>query len=196
MPPTKSPKIIGLREIHSPKALWQWGGLSFCLWCGKEGQKEGMVVNHLQTSHYHLGLVYSCCMEYFTMSTNAMCQHSQLCKWHWLLLTMIMTRRRNLMVMTMAENMMMSSHSMRININMLTSCPEQSRWDCHSTLVLMPGQASLTGLPDILTHPFMHSTQMQWGTLPQVTDVTIQYQLVQFCKVSSIYLSNKIVLKC
>ena len=36
--PTKSPKIMGLKGIHSPKALWQQGGLTFCLWCRKEGQ--------------------------------------------------------------------------------------------------------------------------------------------------------------
>ena len=39
-----------------------------------------MVVNHLWTSHYHLGLICSHCMEYFTTSADAMCQHSQLCK--------------------------------------------------------------------------------------------------------------------
>ena len=39
-----------------------------------------MVVNHLQTSQYHLGLACSHCMEYFTMSANSMCWHSQLHK--------------------------------------------------------------------------------------------------------------------
>ena len=80
MPPTESPKIMGLRGIHSPKALQWWGQLSFCLWYGKEGQNEGTVVNHLQTSHYHLGLICSCCMEYFTTSVNAIHWHAQLCK--------------------------------------------------------------------------------------------------------------------
>ena len=45
--PTKLPMIMGLKGIHSPEALHQQVGLSFCLWCGKEGQNEGMVVNHL-----------------------------------------------------------------------------------------------------------------------------------------------------
>ena len=40
MPPTESPKIMGLRGIHSPEALQCWGGLSFCPWCGKEGQND------------------------------------------------------------------------------------------------------------------------------------------------------------
>ena len=80
MLPTISPKIMGLRRIHSLEALHQWSGLSFCLWCGKEGQNEGTLVNHLHTSHYHLGLICSCCIEYFTTSTDTMCQHSQLCK--------------------------------------------------------------------------------------------------------------------
>ena len=47
VPPTKFPKIMGLKEIHSPKALHRQVGLTFCLWCGKEGQNYGTVVNHL-----------------------------------------------------------------------------------------------------------------------------------------------------
>ena len=39
-----------------------------------------MVVNHLQTSHYHLGVICSYCIEYFITSTNTTCWHSQLCK--------------------------------------------------------------------------------------------------------------------
>ena len=30
--------------------------------------------------HSHLGLVCACCLDYFTTSTAAMCQHTQLCK--------------------------------------------------------------------------------------------------------------------
>ena len=37
---------------------------------GKEVQNKGMVVNHLQMSHYHLGLICSQCLEYFTTSTD------------------------------------------------------------------------------------------------------------------------------
>ena len=80
VPPTESPKIMGLRAIHSPEALRWQGGLSFCLWCGKDGQNEGMVVNHLQTRHYHLDFICGQCLEYFTTSANAMHHHSQLCK--------------------------------------------------------------------------------------------------------------------
>ena len=38
------------------------------------------MVNNLQMSHYHMGLVCSQCLKYFTTSTDAMCHHSQLCK--------------------------------------------------------------------------------------------------------------------
>ena len=38
------------------------------------------MVNHLQPSHYQLGLICSHCVKYFTMSADAMHQHSQLCK--------------------------------------------------------------------------------------------------------------------
>ena len=49
--PLESPKIMGLQGIHAPKALKWQAGLSFYLWCGKEGQNEGTVVNHLCTRY-------------------------------------------------------------------------------------------------------------------------------------------------
>ena len=78
--PTKLHKIMELRGIHSPKALCRHVGLTFCLWCGKEGQNKGTVANHLQMIHYHLGLICSQCIKYFTTSADAMQCHSQLCK--------------------------------------------------------------------------------------------------------------------
>ena len=47
--------------------------------CGAE--KKGTIINHLQTSHYHLGLVCSECLRYFTTSADTMHCHSQLSKW-------------------------------------------------------------------------------------------------------------------
>ena len=153
VPPTELPKIMGLRGIHSPEGLQRQSGLSFCLWYRKEGQNEGMVENHLWTSHYHLGLICSCCMEYFTWVPMP-CTGTPNCVsqcWPALTMTKTKTGRRNLLMMTTAENIMISSHSMRICITPLTSHPEQLWWDYHSTG---------------MTHPFTHSTQMQWGTLP------------------------------
>ena len=49
--PLESPKIMGLQGIHSPEALKQQVGLTFCLWCRKKGQNEGTIVNHLHTQH-------------------------------------------------------------------------------------------------------------------------------------------------
>ena len=80
VPPTESPKIMDLRGIHSPKALRQQGGQSFCPWHGKEGQNESTVVNHLCTSHYHFSLICSQCLEHFTTSIIVMHHHLQLCK--------------------------------------------------------------------------------------------------------------------
>ena len=113
--PIELPKIMGLRGIHSPKVLPWWGGLSFSPWWGKGGHNEGMVVNHLQTSHYHLGLfaatVWNTLPQALMPCAGTPCCVSQ----YWLAsMTMTMTGRRNLMMMIMAENMM-SSHSMRIN---------------------------------------------------------------------------------
>ena len=56
------------------------GGLTFCPWCGKEGQNEGTVANHLWHTHYLLGLICVCCLHYFMTSAKAMCQHAHLCK--------------------------------------------------------------------------------------------------------------------
>ena len=80
MSSTETPKIIGLRGIHSPEALKHQTGLSFCPWCGKEGQNEGTVVNHLCTRHYHLGLICERCLLYFMTSLDTMQHHAQGCQ--------------------------------------------------------------------------------------------------------------------
>ena len=35
VPPSKSPKIMGLTEIHDPDALCCFSGITHCPWCGK-----------------------------------------------------------------------------------------------------------------------------------------------------------------
>ena len=57
VPPSESPKVMGLVGIHDPDTLCHFSGITHCPWCGKEGQNEGTMVNHLQTVHYRLGLV-------------------------------------------------------------------------------------------------------------------------------------------
>ena len=61
-----NPPKMGLWVTHSPKALKQQVGCSFCPWCRKEGQNKGTILNHLCTGHYHLGLVSKRCLSYFT----------------------------------------------------------------------------------------------------------------------------------
>ena len=78
--PTKLPSIMGLKGIHSPEALYQQGGHSYCPWCGKEGQNEGMVINHLRTVHYHLGLVCTLCMDFSATSMDTVRWHVHVCK--------------------------------------------------------------------------------------------------------------------
>ena len=78
--PTDLLKIMGLKGIHSPKTFQWQSGLAFCLWCGKECQNEGTIVNHLWIMHDHLGLSCACCLEYFTTSADALCWHAQLCE--------------------------------------------------------------------------------------------------------------------
>ena len=57
VPPSESPKVMGLVGIHDPDALHHFSGVTHCPWCGKEGQNEGSMVNHLQIVHYRLDLV-------------------------------------------------------------------------------------------------------------------------------------------
>ena len=50
--PSESPKVMGLAGIHNPEALHHFNSMTFCPWCGKEGQNEGTIVNHLWMTHY------------------------------------------------------------------------------------------------------------------------------------------------
>ena len=51
VPPLESPKIMSLTGIHDPDVLCHFNGVTHCPQCGKEGQNEGTVINHLQTVH-------------------------------------------------------------------------------------------------------------------------------------------------
>ena len=75
VPPSETPKVMGLIGIHDPDALCQFGGVTYCPWCGKEGQNEGMVVNHLWTTHYQLGLVCDRCYSCPSTMSNTLCCH-------------------------------------------------------------------------------------------------------------------------
>ena len=70
---------MGLKGIHSPKTLHQCGNLPYCPWCRKEEQNEGMVINHLQTVHYCLGLVCASCLHFFATSIGTMRWHAHAC---------------------------------------------------------------------------------------------------------------------
>ena len=59
--PSESPKVIGLTIIHHPNAFNHFNGVTHCLWCGKEEQNEGPVINYLWLTHYKLGLVCKKC---------------------------------------------------------------------------------------------------------------------------------------
>ena len=69
------PKVLGLMSIHDPDALCQFGGVTYCPWCGKEGQNEGIVVNHLWTTHYRLGLVCDRCYSCLSTTSNTLHHH-------------------------------------------------------------------------------------------------------------------------
>ena len=75
--PSESPKVMGLVGIHDPDALQHFNGLTHCPWCGKEGQNEETVVNHLQMVHYRLGLACKKCNNCPSTSLDTLCHHSQ-----------------------------------------------------------------------------------------------------------------------
>ena len=59
----ESPKIMGLKGIHDSNALQHFASYTYCLWCSKDGQNEGTIVNHLRTVHYKLGLICNQCFS-------------------------------------------------------------------------------------------------------------------------------------
>ena len=73
--PSKSPKVIGLTGIHHPNALYHFNRVTHCLWCGKEGQNEGTIINHLQTTHCKLGLVCEKCFCCPLVTSEAIWHH-------------------------------------------------------------------------------------------------------------------------
>ena len=77
VPPPEAPKVMGLLGIHDPDALHHFNGLTHWPWCGKEGQNEGTVVNHLWTVHYRLGLVCNKCNDCPSTSSDTLCCYSQ-----------------------------------------------------------------------------------------------------------------------
>ena len=75
VPPSESPKVMGLVGIHNPDALCCLNSMTQCPWCGKEGQNEGTVVNHLQMVHYRLGLVHTKCNDCPSTMSDTLCHH-------------------------------------------------------------------------------------------------------------------------
>ena len=69
--PSKSLKIMGLMGIHNPDELHHFNGVTHYPWCGKEGQNEGTIVNHLQRVQYKLGLMCEKCFGCPSVSSVA-----------------------------------------------------------------------------------------------------------------------------
>ena len=69
----ESPKVMGLMGIHDPNTLQPYAGYTYCPWCGKEGQNEGMVVSHLRATHYRLGLVCDWCFGCPSVTSDSLC---------------------------------------------------------------------------------------------------------------------------
>ena len=78
--PSESPKVMGLKGVHHPEVLCCFARLTFCPGCGKEGWNEGMVVNHLQIMHYKLELVFSRCLHFPSIISEAIWHHGWGCK--------------------------------------------------------------------------------------------------------------------
>ena len=78
LPPSGSPKVMALVGIHDPDALCHFGSITYCPWCGKEGQNEGTMVNLLQTMHYRLGLMCNRCYDCLSTMSDTLHHHG----WH------------------------------------------------------------------------------------------------------------------
>ena len=77
VPPSGSPKVMGLMGIHDPETLCCFGSITYCPWCRKKGQNKGTVVNHLQTIHYRLGLVCNRCYSCPSTMSDTLHHHGQ-----------------------------------------------------------------------------------------------------------------------
>ena len=73
----ESSKVMGLASIHHLDALHCFNGITHCLWCGKEGQNEEMVINHLQMVHCKLGLVCKKCFHCPPVTSKTIKHHGQ-----------------------------------------------------------------------------------------------------------------------
>ena len=77
----ESPKEMGLKGIHDPEALQHFSGFTYYLWCGKRGQNEGTIINHLRMVHYKLGLICNKCYGCPTTMLDTLCRHGHItCK--------------------------------------------------------------------------------------------------------------------
>ena len=74
----ESPKEMGLKGIHDPEALQHFARYTYCLWCGKSGQNEGTIVNHLRMIHYKLGLICNQCFGCPTTTLDTLCRHGHI----------------------------------------------------------------------------------------------------------------------
>ena len=73
--PSELPKVMGLAGIHNPHTLHHFNVMIFCPWCGKEGQNDGTIVNHLWMTHYKLGLVCGTCFHCPSVTSKAIWHH-------------------------------------------------------------------------------------------------------------------------
>ena len=69
----ESPKVMGLKGIHDHDALWHFTSYTYCPWCGKDGQNEGTIINHLRTVHYKLGLICNQCYCCPMVTSDTLC---------------------------------------------------------------------------------------------------------------------------
>ena len=77
VPPSKSPKVMGLMGIHDLDAPHCFNGVTHCPWCRKKGQNEGKVINHLWTVYYRLGLLCEKCFGCLSTSLEAIHCHGR-----------------------------------------------------------------------------------------------------------------------
>ena len=75
--PSESPMVMGLTGMHHPNTLCHFNGVTYCPWCGKEGQNEGTIINHLRTVHFKFGLICERCFCCPFIMSEAIQHHGQ-----------------------------------------------------------------------------------------------------------------------
>ena len=124
--PTESPKIMGLKGIHSPEALQQCSRLTFCPWCGKGGQNGWWLIS--------CGLCTTTWASYAPTASTILLPVQMPC------IIMLSSAGLWWLVMTTKRNLPQSMRRMKTVMVTMTSYLRKTRPPCHLHIPSSYGQ--------------------------------------------------------